>query len=1282
MSSAPPGDGASLLVPIHLDAWVVDPQNQEPVALYTADYSRLDQLRSPIPEAFDVSSQTRPPVGIALHWALPDALTHGRQDDPSAALDFPWVPNRWLVARFYATGAGAWAAKAWVVQSDFLERGGTPGSNSSSFLDPHTPSSMQVQLSGDTQIHVQQTALGKAVAIDAWMIPEEGTPFLQAVGPGNVSFGAYVPFARGVFSFLDEDDLPDTSQGGQYAFSYLVVGWYSSPDTMDPLRGVDAWDPAVWPDQGDWAALTAAGRFVVLLERLRWSVTGSATDSPPATSLYHGAVVDVQWPYPTLGNAGIDRSGVRVVVGNTAVDALAALVQVEAKVQGAADPQHSHAWTAAGEALAELLQAAQYDLLPSFGTPGGEAMLEQQVERAWYGSRPGGTLWEVAAATVAVPGGQASPPVLTPAQRAALDTQLAALNTLQRSQDEARRTLESLQADLYMLWWKVGLSSTFTFGAKPLTTPPWPKLDTCMRNTLYPNLMQQVWAQCCTVQQGQCALPCSTDADGANQWAAREWSFPSDDGGTVRLADLGLELKALALPRFWHPTDPVVLVSGLHRSQKHGEDGRYTGDGTLPCRLPGQTVIGLTVAGQPVITDAAMQAAGLDLNPLSRYTTVPSIPTLLAETFFADPGNASLMAGAVGGDASAIGCALRATLGDDTVTCAAATWTGAPPVPFALRLWEQAWTPLFLEWEVQYFPTGNGSGADRAFSPNDWSFDGERYTWNGTGYDSQVFMPYKGRAMLTPQAPLTFRDKLKVWLRNRPDIDTPQMEDLLATVGGWDLLSQSLGGLTAQLVTLASEQTFPPPPCNDLAPCPPDPRGTPPCVSALIGGEYRSTPVLEVPRSDVPPFYPVRGGFLLFNQLQAVDGFGQTYNLAQPNSPSGFQLIVAQGLVPDDPSKQLPAACVQLPPRAVQDGRLDLLFLSNDGSGRDAAVSAHPDAVCGWILPNHLDRSLAVYDAAGLPLGEVLRMGAPDNWVPSPVVTGSPPAPPTPADIANPVLREVVASIAAQTSDVFAGLYRSIDETLWMVDPMGGRSDAMLSVLIGRPLAVVQAQVQLRLYGNPATNRTWNAMVSDPDTCATIHSVGEILDVPFEVRLGSLELRDDGVLGYFLPDGPAKYGTFYVVHFPDGVEEGGYLKPVLAPSQESGAPPTYQGDVSLKYGRDPVTVTLLLDPRGNVHASTGILPVTSAALPGHLVEELMGRLAVTFQTGPVIADPGTLRLPLPAERNGTWTWLQRVGTAWEEDAIVDADDLARLPDALLQLRDGWLRLAGISEGAS
>jgi hypothetical protein len=1405
MTAAPtPDDSSSLLVPVHLDAWVVGSQSQPATAFYQADYARLPQFRALLDPPFQPSSVERPEPGVRLHWALPDALTHGRT--PAAGGDetvFPLVPNRWLVARFNAGDDGAWACRLWVVESDYT--GGAVGATSaalaadgvtsvplagasqlavgkgdrlqlvspdglfaatvvasedaprgahavgiepfdfsdiqpngldagsavqllagSPFLDPVNPSYMTVTDDGGVSFKVNLASVGKSRDIGSWETSgggDGGPLFLRAVGPGNVSFAAYMPTVRDVFSFTDYAPAPE-DDGRVYRFTYMVVGWYSDPAAGDPLRGVAAYDPNVWASEEEWQAQTPGERMQTLLAYLKWSVKnpdGATDESPPplSTSLYHGLVAGVEWPPPVESSSPgrVDPKSVHVAVGNTSADALAALVQSEARAQAALDPDHQSEWTSAGDALARMMQAAMYDLLDQYGQPGGAALVRQQIEQAWFGSSPGGTLWEAVGASPQASDETAAPPQLTPAQAAALNSALAALNAAQEALNEAERELMSLQAQLYQMWWKVGRANSYGlyggWDAGPLTSPDWSSVLMPFVLTLYPAIFDATWRKYCAVAGARAALPDPTPADPADPrapdpWANAnpDWLFPDAAGNpkSLTLAGLGLYLKASARPNFWHPNDPVLMVSGLDRSRRHGEDGRYNDDGTLTCRLPGQTITGVRIPGQPDINAETVAGGGVNLAPCGGYNSIPSVPTLVAEAFFADPANAPAIAAAVAGsDASAVAAAVAGLL--DGTQAAGVSWAGTPPAPFAVAAWEQGWAPLFLEWGVRYYPTGS----DLRFSPADWQFDGEQYAWLGAGFDADNLFSYAGRTLLTPQAPLTFKAKIEAYLKNNPAVDSAQLERLIETVSAWDILSQSLSGLTDQLVTLISQETFPPPPGDDASvPCPPGGE-TRPGVAALVGDQYHSVPVVEGANDDA--FFPVRTGFALFQTLQVVDAFGQVYGGdvypqqgQEPvwlNTTQGFQPTLGQGLglsvaptvraaAAQEALSLLPYGSFQLPPRLVQPARLDVTFLANDGSGAAAHLSADPNPVCGWLLPNHLDGGVAVYDAGGVPLGELLALPPGrkcDNWRPRPGDPGGEPPPACPGDIRNEALRKVVQSIAAQPVAAFRDLLNTIDETLWMVDPLGGRQDQFLSVLIGRPLAVVQATLRLSLHGEPLFNQLWDKTCDDPQAtdksgCRQLKDTGGLLDLSFPVRLGSLELRNDGLIGYYLPDGD-DYATFYAVHYPEGAAEGdAYLRQIVSASPPAGSGP-YQGDIFVKPDGPPVTVTMLVDPRGSVHAYTGLLPVVSAALPGRLVEDFIRRLRVTFRTGPVIADPGTMRLPQPAEQHGVWSWVQAAppgqAAAWEEDVLVDADDQARLPDQQLQLREGWLRLSDLNE---
>ena len=71
-------------------------------------------------------------------------------------------------------------------------------------------------------------------------------------------------------------------------------------------------------------------------------------------------------------------------------------------------------------------------------------------------------------------------------------------------------------------------------------------------------------------------------------------------------------------------------------------------------------------------------------------------------------------------------------------------------------------------------------------------------------------------------------------------------------------------------------------------------------------------------------------------------------------------------------------------------------------------------------------------------------------------------------------------------------------------------------------------------------------------------------------------------------------------------------------------------------------------------------------------------MAVTFQVAPILSDPYTLSIPVPAEIEGKWSWLQRESVSnWMEEieTIFPTDAKAELPDLPAAVREGWLKLS-------
>ncbi len=385
--------------------------------------------------------------------------------------------------------------------------------------------------------------------------------------------------------------------------------------------------------------------------------------------------------------------------------------------------------------------------------------------------------------------------------------------------------------------------------------------------------------------------------------------------------------------------------------------------------------------------------------------------------------------------------------------------------------------------------------------------------------------------------------------------------------------------------------------------------------------------------------------------------------------------VFGQKVVADSPD-----SFVQLPPALLQPARLDFDLLSAVDDGVKFGPSAPAtDPVCGWVLPNHLDASIMAYDAQGDALGEMsVDFSLTDQpavcWTPAP---GSRFA--TLQQLADPVsgiphLGPFLLGLGRQGADTFADFLRAIDETLWTTAPMGAVFDQSLAVLIGRPLALVRAQLQFELDGPAYLDPSWQFTFAPQAPAITGYK--------FACELGNVAQLDDGLIGYFVED---DYGTFHVVQ-QAGAATGGYLRPIGVDDNYIHLP--FDG-VTLAH------VSMLVDPRAAVHATTAILPTAALSLPPQFVDDALAAMNVTFRVNGILTDQSiaaptagsseagatTILLPVPKEKTGTWTWLEAEGGAgavtWPNDTT------ARLSTVPPVLRRGLLQLSSaVGGGAS
>jgi hypothetical protein len=100
-----------------------------------------------------------------------------------------------------------------------------------------------------------------------------------------------------------------------------------------------------------------------------------------------------------------------------------------------------------------------------------------------------------------------------------------------------------------------------------------------------------------------------------------------------------------------------------------------------------------------------------------------------------------------------------------------------------------------------------------------------------------------------------------------------------------------------------------------------------------------------------------------------------------------------------------------------------------------------------------------------------------------------------------------------------------------------------------------------------------------------------------------------------------------------------------------------------------------MDPRGEIHATYGILPVYKLEIPSTYYADALKRMGVTFRVGPLVTDSEQLHAALPKEPGYAWSWITKPnGSTWDETPkITDATEQAHFfkPPKIVE---GWLKL--------
>ena len=1010
--------GPRLLVPIEIDALVVNPgqtakawanvrhrpESLEGYSTKKADYYG-DEAPDENPDGDDLASPkggripfdefTGREAGVHLHWSLPDGLTQADtvcdsdEEDETEGSDvifetedkeitedheFPLIPDRWMVVRFYP-GAGAASkrrVKAWVIRAEeqapplrvvpintFTENRdqtqtrwltaigeGDPAyaayydnvKNTLGFYDPlddvtHGPLTYLVagwysDKEGDPLYSPKTRAAWRTKLDDlGWMLGEDDEAKLASMYDATALRWAQLGLA------IASDDSVSVE-----AFSYKT-GVYASTPVMNKSLAADIsmpsqTSPIQTPLSGSLSALSNMAEESPQVEIFRTGIEGlNMAEGPvyffedtnfrkywPRQVLCHAMTYSVPWGnrggnYDSLYSGPPDPLSVQVALGNTGIEALSALM---------AD--------ATGDPNAErIYNAYHYGMLPELQQRDGLALIESLLHAEDFESRPGGYVTET------IEQGDIFH---------SLSSSEAGRVTLKDNpySEKTRETYPQAKANAKAETLKTTIRSKREFSTSK-------KDISLVRERL--------------------------------EWDRRDLSTQAPNARK----SIGIRR---AMPRYWEPKDPVILFSQGKRSYKHGEDARRTSEDRLLCRMTGGTVTTAKVTVGFVLTQNDDQGDRVfdDVSPSQLGENLPlpgSIPPeardLINETLFLDLDNAAIAAsafmerknqGTLAAKFPASAYVLdnldetvfehrykvQMTLDknmvvneelDAQVLAYFSGKEGQSPVEFAQKPWQKPWIPLHFDWEVEWMPSRNRI--------TDWSLGEHDYEMVSPPNEGGPGLLYQGTCLMTPAITRTIHDRLTKFLADESaetqDLASDSQEfslgDIVLAMDRLDILSGSMAGFHDYLAAQVDDFKFVP----HI-----DEEGQPTEDKTLDSLEREKRLLANLPE------YPVRAGHMRLTRLRIVDAFGQFVDIP---AASIRNAIKAEDV---DSGEDTPE-CITMPPRIISPSRLMFRMVQANQDNRDATKLNSP--ICGWVLPDHLDEALEFYDADGNNIGQIQR---------------------------------------------------------------------------------------------------------------------------------------------------------------------------------------------------------------------------------------------------------------------------------------------------------------------
>ncbi len=720
------------------------------------------------------------------------------------------------------------------------------------------------------------------------------------------------------------------------------------------------------------------------------------------------------------------------------------------------------------------------------------------------------------------------------------------------------------------------------------------------------------------------------------------------------------ELQQTAGSRYYEPNSPVLMLANASRGtaihQAWSEE-----DSLLPCRLLSEAIRTLPLEFELRGVQYAVQIDGQDLLAIDKQW-IGEYAELLLESLWVSAHFVDCMIAAIARklNLSSLTEAERTLLRAIIVqkqneimnTLVQDEENPFNAIRVSLHEWKAPWNPVLLSWRGLYYPDPNLL-ADHPNLDN-WAFNETDYTFQGEEVDTQHTVVLQGQIFLTPH----IAELMEAMTTKQFGEHTPQR---MVGLKQADYLSQALDGFNAAFLM------------KELALCFPIlvmDKGNPELARQVASSlaDY----AIEHPRFG-SFFAPLRGGFFKLDQLKLIDTFGQAQEI------ECNEYAVAEDMRRDE--YQVIDSYVMLPPRFVQPTRIDFHWLQSSTT-EFCDFSLDDSPICGWMIPNHTDQSLMIYDESGMMLGSLVTTAFENRdvqWRTAPGISQQPGArveenqtlsddvPERMNAEMKAFVHEILRQSSEQHTDVLTPFLGVVDSAMWAMDQQSSADASGLSLFVGKPLVLTRAQIKLVQAGPPAQSKhmesgnpaQWQSSASD---------VTNLIDkFRMPLWIGERDHTGDGTIGFFVLDGEHNYKQFHSAFITEDLKDA--LNNDYFQSE-------YTVDISADTTARGTTIALILDPLEAIHLRSGMLPVSEQRIPRDRIESGMEQLYLTLYTGPLLLGEEGWLMPLTRLPEREWSFITPGdGNLWiETDHLQPANGNAFLAKPPFRAVEGWLKL--------